>query len=297
MSDPRQRADELNERGRSLSDEGRTNEATDAYRSAIEADPTWSVPWYNLGLGHKYACEWTESLECNRRAVALDDSDAAAWWNLGIAATALGRWPEAREAWLRCGVAIPEGDGPVRAAFGPTPVRLDPQGRGEVVWCDRIGPARAIIRNVPFPESGHCWGDLLLHDGAPNGYRILNGQEVPVFDALQRIGASEHRTYILDLPGSTPEQRALIGDVASRLGGAAEDWSQSVAFLCRQCSEGRPHEQHDRALSGDRPELAVAAAAASDEQLSEIIEAWRGEAGYDGHVGSTAATQMDDEAE
>ena len=295
MSDTRERADELNERGRALSADGDDADAVASYRAAIDADPTWSVPWYNLGLVYKYACEWTESLQCNRRAVELDESDDAAWWNLGIAATALERWPEARAAWLRCGVTVPEGDGPVRASFGPTPVRLDPLGRGEVVWCDRIGPARAIVRNVPFPESGHRWGDLLLHDGAPNGYRILNGQEVPVFDALQRIGESQHRTYILDLPGSTPEQRARIGDVASRMGGAAEDWSQSIAFLCRQCSEGRPHEEHDRALRGDRPDLAVAAAASSEEQLTAIVEAWRGEVGYSGYVGWTVA--IDDESE
>lgn len=88
----------------------------------------------------------------HRRAVELDSSDEAAWWNLGIAATALGEWREARTAWRACGIEIPEGDGPPDLDFGLVPVRLDPAGCGEVVWCRRIDPARAVIRNVPLPE-------------------------------------------------------------------------------------------------------------------------------------------------
>lgn len=279
-------AERLNERGRALGDQGDEDGAAAAYRAAIAADPDWSVPWYNLGLVHKYRGEWAQSAECNLEAVRGDASDEAAWWNLGIAATALEDWAQAREAWVRCGVRGPEGSGPIVMSFGLTPIRLLPQTRGEVVWCERIDPARAIIRNVPLPESGHLFGDLLLHDGAPNGTRMRHGVEVPVFDVLDRIQPSEYRTYILDVPGSSEEQRALLGDVAFDLGTAAEDWSQSVSFLCRRCSEGQPHERHDSELRGKRPNLAVAAAARNRDELDRVIGEWRQRAGYEGYVGS-----------
>jgi len=283
-----QEAQRLNERGRELSDQGDVDGAISAYRSAAAADDSWSVPWYNLGLQYKFRGEWHDSVACNREAVKRDGSDGDAWWNLGIAATAIGDWPLAREAWRHCGVTVPEGEGPFEADYGLVPIRLAPATRGEVVWCDRIDPARAIIRNVPLPGSGHRHGDLMLHDGAPNGTRTASwGEEVPVFDALERLETSEFRTCILDVSGSSESQRALLRDIAFDLGGAAEDWSQSVSFLCRSCSEGRPHERHDSQLKVDRPELAVAAAAKSEAAVRELIEAWRRRSGFSGYVGFT----------
>lgn len=282
-------ADELNERGRALASRGRLEEAVTAYRAAAAADPEWSVPWYNLGLVHKYRREWRESAECCTAALARDDSDGDAWWNLGIASTALGDWAAARVAWARCGITVPPGEGPIEGSFGLTPVRLDPGGRGVVVWCDRVDPARAIIRNVPLPESGYRWGDVMLHDGAPNGVRIREGREVPVFDALQRLEESSSRTYVLDVPGASADALLALSDVALRMGGAAEDWSRSMSYLCRRCSEGRPHDEHDQGLRGERPDLAVGAAASGDEHLERIIAEWRATSGHPGYVGWTPA--------
>ena len=48
------KAQRLNERGRELAEKGWFVEAEEAYRAAAKAKPQWSVPWYNLGLLHKY---------------------------------------------------------------------------------------------------------------------------------------------------------------------------------------------------------------------------------------------------
>jgi hypothetical protein len=278
-------AETLNERGLELSALGDSEGAIAAYRRALELAPEWSLPWYNLGLVHKYRREWKLSAECNLEATRLDPTDEAGWWNLGIASTALGDWARAREAWRKVGISVPGGEGPITMNYGLTPIRLDPGGRGEVVWCDRIDPARAIIRNIPFTESGRHYGDVLLHDGAPNGFRLFGGREVPVFDALECLLPSDFSTFILDVPGSRLSERKALSDVAFELGGAAEDWSESVRFICRRCSEGRPHEQHDSELSGERPQLAVAAAARSSADLDRLILEWRERTGYDGYVG------------
>src|SRR6266446_1566999 len=111
-------------------------------------------------LVHKRRRHWTDAMDCNQRAASLGGEQGdAAWWNLGIAATALRRWDVARTAWQRFGIAVPDREGEIVMDFGPAPVRLDPQGDGEVAWGQRIDPARLVVKNVPLPQSGHRFGD------------------------------------------------------------------------------------------------------------------------------------------
>jgi tetratricopeptide (TPR) repeat protein len=86
----RRRAERLNAKAIDLEEKGWAAEAEDLYRKAAKADPSWSVPWFNLGLLAKRQRRWADSREHNRAALALDAGDEGAWWNLGIAATALG---------------------------------------------------------------------------------------------------------------------------------------------------------------------------------------------------------------
>jgi tetratricopeptide (TPR) repeat protein len=268
------RAARHNERGRELMDKGWLGEAETAYRRAAEADPRWSVPWYNLGLLYKNQRQWRASLEHSRRATELAPTDTDAWWNLGIAATALSDWLVARQAWAACGVEnIPEGSGPLEMNLGMVPIRLHDQADGEVVWAKRIDPARATLLSVPLPKSGFRWQDLILHDGAPNGYRMLKGQKVPVFDALQRIVTSPYVTFIAELDAPDRNDVAIIAEVADALEGAGEDWSTSTHTLCKQCSEGTPHHLHDTDRA--KPAHPHCGIAARDEvHLEAILAAW-----------------------
>lgn len=180
-------ANRHNEIGRKLLEEGALQEAEASFRKAIDVVPNWSVPWYNLGLVYKQQRKWSESLECNQRATQLNSKDKAAWWNLGIAATALGKWSLARYAWKSFGINVPEGDDELIISLAPVPIRLDLNNTREVVWCSRIDPARAIVQSVPLPSSQHRYGDLVLHDGAPHGYRVIRGKQIPVFDEIQLL--------------------------------------------------------------------------------------------------------------
>lgn len=266
-------AGDLNEHGRVLDEEGRIAEAEEVYRQAIAAAPDWSVPHYNLGLLFKYQRRWDESLTFNRQATDLAPDDQAAWWNLGIAATALGEWKTAREAWARCGIEIPPGDDAPSGNFGHTPIRLNPDGDAEIVWSTRIDPARAVLASIPFAASGFRWGDMVLHDGAPVGHRVVNGREVPVFNALDRLEPSPFSTYELHVTLASCEDFDALTDAAKALGGAAENWAQSVAFLCKACSEGTVHAEHDE--DGSASALPCAVAALTDEHLHQIIELWQ----------------------
>lgn len=245
--------------------------------------PGWSAPWFNRGLAAKWQRRWAQALACNHEALARDPNWSPAWWNLGIAATALGDWAEARRAWTAYGIALPPGDGEPRLDLGRTPIRLDPQGRGEVVWCDRIDPARAIIRNVPLPGSGYRYGDLLLHDGVPSGERRLHGAIVSVYDSIERLQSSNSATFAVTL--IAPDRTALTSlfSQAAQHDLGLEDWG-TLRCLCRACSQGPvgavPDEDEDDAdpvpipFTFDAP-IPLSAAAPDRPTLEALLHAWQ----------------------
>lgn len=266
-----------NRRGeRHLNETGDLERAALAYGRAAQLAPEWSVPWYNLGLVRKYQRQWAESLRCNLRAAELDPEDEAAWWNAGIAATALSDWEAARLAWEAVGITLPPGDGEIRMRLALTQIRLNPESQGEVVWCERIDPARAIIRNVPLPESGHRYGDLLLHDGAPNGTRVYKGREVPVFDALQLLQASRYTTYQVQARVGGEEDVLALAELAEQHGCGIEDW-ETIRRICAACSRGNPgaHELPSREPGQSIATFAIAAL--DDAELRALLTAWAGD--------------------
>jgi hypothetical protein len=129
------------------------------------------------------------------------------------------------------------------------------------------------LLSIPFAASGFRWGDTVLHDGAAAGYRVLNGREVPVFNALDRLEPSPFSTYELDLALASRDDFDALSDAAHRAGGAAEHWASTVRYLCRACSEGTVHQTHDS--DGAAAALPCAIAALTDQHLDQIIEAWQ----------------------
>jgi tetratricopeptide (TPR) repeat protein len=258
--------------GNELSEAGRKQDAEGAYRAATQADPDWSVAWYNLGLLCKYQSRWSESLAFNQRAALLDPEDEASWWNLGIAATALGDWSEARRAWKACGIELTGADGPPHGDFGLTPIRLDPEGSGEVVWARRFDPARARLASVPLPNSSFHYGDIVLHDGAAEGYRMVNDRQRPVFNVLALLERSEFHTFTVQLATTNPEVINQLENIAAELGGAAENWGTSTFNICRECSLGLPHAHDNEANVPAHPHCGVAARDAA--HLKQILDRW-----------------------
>ena len=192
----KKKADKLHTEARQLHDEGKDDDAIAKYLDAIDLDPFKSETYYNLGLIYKYQGEWQKSFDLNQKANTLNPEDESARWNLAIAATALQNWSVARKMWQENGMALDGSEGPIEMDFGMTPVRLNPDDHGEVVWATRIDPVRARIESIPFPESGFHHGDVVLHDGAAVGYRKQGGREYPVFNVLEMFALSSFATRI-----------------------------------------------------------------------------------------------------
>jgi hypothetical protein len=261
----------------------------EAYDPAVEVE-RWSEAvaseandpdaWYNLGLAHKYLRNWKESARANARALELRaDPEDPAWWNLGIAATALHDWRLARWAWHGYGISdelIGAGEGPIEQDWGQNPVRIvNAEGDAEVVWGRRLCPARIRIANVPFPRSGHRWGDVVLHDGAPNGERVAGGRRYSVFDELERWGPSEIPTLQAELRCADDAAADGLVNAFHEAAFDAEDWTASVRRLCKVCSEGSvaasggTHHLHGLA------EWRTFGIAAPSALASRLLRAWR----------------------
>ncbi len=129
--------------------------------------------------------------------------------------------------------------------------------------------------SIPFPESNYCWGDVVLNDGAPNGYRMYGGKEFPVLDALELLEPSPFGTYVARVAVlGKPAAVNRLAEEAARQGGSAEDWTTSIRILCKACSEGRPHESHD-AEARPAPGVHLIAVAARDRgHAKQILSAW-----------------------
>src|SRR5919204_4032869 len=222
-------AELANAAGHAYLDRGLDEQAEQSYLKAIDLDPEYEHAWFNLGLVYKRRRDWANCARCNLRAAELDSRpEQPAWWNLGIAATALRDWELARRAWTRYGVKLPEGSGPIGGWFGWTPVRLDPGAEAEVVWGRRIDPARVVIENVPFPEVGRRYRDIVLHDGEPKGEREADGRMYHVFDEIELWQASGLPTVVGEL--ICPEEGDAKAAVAicEQAGLKTEDWAGMV---------------------------------------------------------------------
>ena len=258
-------------------DRGDLARASKDFEELLAHRPARSDFHYMRGLAHKYMCDWRTSLDHNLRAIELEDEfDQAQHWNAAIAATALGEWQVARDLWAACGINIPEGDGPVDGDFGVAVVRLNPWRGGETVFARRIDPVRARLLNVPLPESGHRFGDIVLHDGAKTGSRRDgNGREVAVFNELERLIPSQFRTFVAFVECAGPEDlEALVGATGPGIG-YSEDWTSGIAHYCLRCSYGAPHRHDAQQPTGEwESSRGVGIAAQSRLAVEKLLADW-----------------------
>ena len=261
---------------------------------AVRRDPTDGSMAFDRGLFAKWRRDWDDAARHAARALDLvpeaDREGEPAAWNLGIAATARRDWATARRAWTTFGVPIAGSDAePIAEDLGVTPVRLNPPPRfigqrelavdgeirdAEVVWGRRLDPARVQLLNVPLPGSGHRCGDVVLHDGDPNGSRWVGEDEYLVFDELELWERSPRPTLAVVLSGASDDDVAELVDDLDAAGLTGEDWTTSVRDLCRACSEGSPGA-HDHPFGGGGVTDRTVGISGLPAEAAEVVEAWR----------------------
>lgn len=82
---------------------------------------------------------------------------------------------------------------------------------------------------------------------------------------------------MLELCAPTADQVASLERLADEAGIAMEDWTANVCTLCRQCSEGTPHDTHDHSPNAAwQVERKIGLAATQRSQIDVLIEACGG---------------------
>ncbi|WP_319458875.1 tetratricopeptide repeat protein [Micromonospora sp. RTP1Z1] len=234
--------------------------------------PRAGIWWYDAALAHKFLRNWAKAYELGREAAARAERGGQdpAFWNLGIAATIVEDWDTARDAWRGYGLTVPDGDGEIMADFGVTPIRLNAdRSGGEVVWARRLCPTRAQVLNVPTPESGRRYGEVVVHDGAPNGEREVDGRTYSVFDELLLFRASELPTSSVTVAAHVEDVRALAALFGEH--GYAAEPSSGVQVICACCSEGNVSQNADHVVGGEQ----VVNVAAPVDEIPALMERWR----------------------
>ena len=267
---------ELSDQAYAAWDRGELHLASRHFASLLGHDPKHVAWHYMRGLVHKYLRDWPTSLRHNLTALELSDQpDNAACWNAGIAATALGDWAEARRLWALCNIGLPGTEGPIDGDFGVVSIRLNAWGKGETLFARRIDVVRSRLLNVPLPESGYRFGDIVLHDGAKTGSRFDGETEVPVFNALERLTPSEFQTFTAFIEcDSQADLGALLGATAPGIG-FSEDWTSGIAYYCLRCSYNVPH-RHKPEDDNDEWQVDrnIGIAAQSRRSVEKLLQDW-----------------------
>lgn len=225
--------------------------------------------WFDAALAFKFLRNWAKAFEVCREAAARSESGKGdpAFWNLGIAATIQGEWAVARQAWSDYGVTLPPGDGEIEGDFGSACVRLSGE-RPEVVWVRRICPTRARVVSIPFGD--RRFGEVVVHDGAPNGERVVDGRRYPVFDELLLWKSSVFATFRVSVSCTAATDLEDLGDAVEAAGLAVEPVSSMVVHPPDE-SEGGVEMTPDPAQAGEH-DLLLAAPDATAARA--VLERW-----------------------
>lgn len=257
-------------------DRGELEEASRHFDALLQRHPDDRYYHYMRGLAHKYMLDWPTSLRHNLSAIeSAEEFGESEHWNAAIAATALGDWDRARALWTACGIRIPDGSGPIVDNFGVAVVRLNPWHSGETVWMRRIDPVRARLLNVPLPESGHRFGDIVLHDGAQTGTRWDGERKVSVFNALERLESSDFATHVVFVTCDRSEDLLALREATAPGIGYVEDWTDSVRHYCLRCSYDASHRHAEPVANDDWvSERNLGIAAQSRKSVEKLLRDW-----------------------
>ena len=127
---------------------------------------------------------------------------------------------------------------------------------------------------MPLPESGHRFGDVVLHDGEPHGTRRSDGTDHPVFEEIELWERSPIPTLSVHVHAAEADVTELRH--ALELAGLeVEDWTTEIGALCRACSEAvvDDHDHRPGTPEDGERRLGIAGDPAVARQ---VVAAWLG---------------------
>lgn len=250
--------------------------AVKLFKKLIRLVPDWYKPYQHLGAIYKVRKEWKPSFHYIQKAIDANPQDEISWWNLGIVATAMKRWRLARIAWNETGYKFnDQKDTAIDVNLGIAPVRINPESRSEIIWTERIDPARAIIESIPHPASGKRYRDVLLIDGIEQGYSVVNQRKMPVYDELIVLSQSRYRTFVVELVDVEPNDITILDKLCLNADLGFDNWSKATRSLVTKRSNVLPEYYTDYIPEDwNGSSYIVAIAAHQEEEVLEVLKSW-----------------------
>ena len=199
--------------------------AVKLYKKIIREAPDHVPPYRQLANLYKRRQEWKPCYYYAQCVLDRAPEDLEIWRTLGIVATARSDWMLARQAWNKFGYNFREINVELDLEMGGIAICLNPETKPEIVWAQRIDPARARIISVPQPSSGLRHKDIVLVDHEIGGHRIVGRKRVPIYPALGVWKKSTYTTYSILLEVDSLEQLDILSDLCRERGLGFDNWS------------------------------------------------------------------------
>lgn len=235
------------------------------YKRVAREAVTWAAPFLRLGHIYKYRQEWKPALYYNKKAIALAVDNQEAWWNVGIAATALNKRRLARNIWTKFGQSSRMNQ--------LVSIKLSYTNQFEILGAKRIDPARACILNIPHPNSGKHFKDIILTDNTIIGYHSTGIQRLPIYDELGMYKASTYSTFSCLLQQVDEKAIQSLQQLCNDAGIGFELWSNASRAYTVKSTDIIP-EYHTFPTAGES-ELLVGLAAKREYQVLDVLESWK----------------------
>ena len=250
--------------------------AVKLYKTAARYAPDWAEPPFRLGRLYARRAEWKPSYHYSRLATQLDPRHEDSWQNLALAATALREWRTARLAWNKLGYSFRLEDRALNLDMGLVALQL-PRAEGvEIVWARSLDPARAVLESVPQPGSDFRYGDVLLHDREPCGYRVVRGGTIQVYEARDLLQRGRFKTYAAVLHTGNRQNVAILDRMCLDQQIGFDNWTGTVRQLSIDSYERLPEYFGSDFLQRANPEsFVIGLAAAEQSEIERTLENWR----------------------
>jgi tetratricopeptide (TPR) repeat protein len=202
--------------------------------------------------------QFAEAVEPAGEACRLRPEWSAAWWNYSVALKHARRWADCLAACDRAIELDPDDADRMHWNAGIAATALGNWDRARAAWT-------AAGIDVP-PGSGAL--EMKIGMGA---VRISpdDQKEVVYVDELDLLQSSRYGTWQVIAKCDTPAERDALIHLFEGVDGAVEDWTESIYFICAQCSLGEPHDHHPRDEQW-QPERRLAIALRDERELKRL---------------------------
>lgn len=250
--------------------------AVKLYKMAARYAPNWAEPPFRLGRLYALRAEWKPSYHYSRLATELDPRHEDGWQNLALAATALSDWRTARSAWNKLGYSFRLEDRALELDMGIVALQLPRREGAEIVWARSLDPARAVLESIPQPGSEFRYGDVLLHDREPCGYRAVRGGTIQVFEARDRLQRGHFKTFVAVLHTGNRADVATLDRMCLDQQIGFDNWTGTIRQLSIDSYDRLPEYFDSDFLQRADPESFVIGLAANEQyEIEQTLENWR----------------------